>query len=53
MCPVSACHPLAGSELASVMRIFSGRTVNALCRPRSTTFEAPTKPATNSFAGRS
>ena len=52
MRPVSACQPLAGFEPASVMRIFSGRTVKRF-PPRSTTFETPTKPATNSFAGRS
>jgi hypothetical protein len=52
MVPVSACQPSAGFEPASVMRIFSGRTVKRL-PPLSTTFETPTNPATNAFAGRS
>ena len=45
---------LAGDEGPpdSVMRIFSGRTAKRL-PSRTSMFDVPTKPATNSFAGRS
>ena len=49
-------RPASAWSFGSSMRIFSGRTVKRLGWPfsvRSSTFETPTKPATNSLCGRS